>query len=349
MNSNHQMSLTEVSNMYIKTFGSSWDYYEDINHSLVDISLEKVDLFIKMINKYRNEIIYDDPLTVLKKYELLRNGKITNAAYIAFAKNKPLITTIELGHFSDEISIKDSISLQKDLFTEVKLVMDFIIKHINKRYVFTGEIQREEIWDYPLSAIREIIVNMIIHRDYMDHGDSCVKIYNNRIEFFNPGHFPDSITEEDLKNNKYVSDCRNKQLARLFRDTGDMEKYGTGIRRVCEKFKKHNLVSPTFRNFQHGVKVIVYNKKPPNKTNKLSNKSKNKPLNIKKLPNKTKDKIIFFLKQDNNLTRNELSDKINVSSNTIKQHLSELQEQGYLKREGSRKTGRWIVIKKQEK
>jgi len=285
-NSNHQMSLSEVSNMYMKTFNSSWDYYEDPNHSLDDISMAKVDGFIKMINNFRKSTIQDDPLIVLKKYELIRNDKITNAAYLLFAKNEILATCIEIGKFIDQITIKDSITLSSDLFSEIENVMDFIIKHINKRYEFTGEIQRKEIWDYPLTALREIIVNMIIHRDYTHHGDSSIKIFDDKIEFFNPGYFPDHITKIKLINNDYTSDCRNKLIAKLFKDTGNMEKYGSGIGRVCKQFVEHGLKEPIFENFQHGVRVIVKLEKLPNKEEKLPNKKENYPIKEEKLPNK---------------------------------------------------------------
>jgi len=66
-------------------------------------------------------------------------------------------------------------------------VFEFVKKHLNKGYIITGNPQREERWEYPLDAIREIVINMIVHRDYRSSSDSIIKIFNNRIEFFNPG------------------------------------------------------------------------------------------------------------------------------------------------------------------
>ena len=61
-------------------------------------------------------------------------------------------------------------------------------------YIISGNVQREERFDYPLEAIREIVTNMIVHRDYRDSGDSIIKIFDDRIEFFNPGKLYDDIT-----------------------------------------------------------------------------------------------------------------------------------------------------------
>ncbi len=287
-------------------------------------------------------------------------------------------TCIEIGRFSnDKITIKDALTLRNDIFNQVEDLMSFILKHINKRYEFTGVIQREEIWDYPLEALREIIVNMVVHRNYMHHGASSVKIYDDKIEFFNPGHFPDEITPEKLLTNDYTSDCRNKQIATMFKDSHDMEKYGTGIYRVSKKFNEYDLVAPIWKNFQHGMKVTVIfepfnikelrehhekvtyklendpikDKKVSNKLEKVTHKPEIYPIGNKKVtykagkvPHKSKDKILYLLKENSFLQRKNLMEELSLSLSGIKKHLRELQEQGRLKREGSRKTGKWVVI-----
>lgn len=91
LNSNHQMLLSEISDLYLKTFNMSWDYYIDTQHSLDAISLEKINKFIaKRLQGNNNE----DPLHLLQKYELMREGRITNAAYLLFVKDFSPITGI---------------------------------------------------------------------------------------------------------------------------------------------------------------------------------------------------------------------------------------------------------------
>ena len=77
-------------------------------------------------------------------------------------------------------------------------------------YYFKGKAQREERWEYPLEAIREIIINMIVHRDYMAPGDSIIKIFDESIEFFNPGRLAGGLTAEQLTSGNYISAVRNK-------------------------------------------------------------------------------------------------------------------------------------------
>ncbi|MCA1795684.1 MAG: hypothetical protein LC660_17770 [Desulfobacteraceae bacterium] len=78
----------------------------------------------------------------------------------------------------------------------------------------------------------EIIINMIVHRDYMAPGDSIIKIFDESIEFFNPGRLAGGLTAEQLTSGNYISAVRNKQIALIFKEAGLIEKYGSGIKRA---------------------------------------------------------------------------------------------------------------------
>ena len=110
----------------MKTINLSWDFAQDPNHSINDISLEKVNQFIATSNRYRDYPIDDDPLTVLKKFELLQKNSISFGCFLLFCKQPSMISTIDAGCFDSETIIKDSITIQNDLFSEVKTCMDFV-------------------------------------------------------------------------------------------------------------------------------------------------------------------------------------------------------------------------------
>ena len=260
-NANHQLSVSEVVNLHLKTFNTSWDFHVDEHHSEKDISFDKVQGFIDHVNTNREVPVMDDPLTVLQKFELLRESKITYACFLLFMSGESSLSTIELGRFQTPTIIKDGATLKADLFSEVEDVMDFIKKHINKAYIITGRPQREERWDYPLDAIREIVINAIIHRDYRSTQDSVVKVFDDRIEIFNPGGLPEGITIEKLLKGEYISIARNKKIAEVFKAAGLIEKYGSGIKRILNAFNSYNLPAPEFKEMSGGFMVTAYNKK----------------------------------------------------------------------------------------
>ena len=324
-NSNHKMNISEIADAHLKTYNNSWDYYEDNSHALSEISLDKVNYFITLANK-NNLFIEDDPLTVLRKYELIKKDKITNGCYLLFAEQDSMISDIEIGRFSDATSIKDSVSIRSDLFSEVETVIEFIKKHLSKAYIISGDLQRYEKWDYPLDAIREIVINMVVHRDYMKPSGSIIKIFDNKIEFFNPGALTAGLTIAKLIKGEYVSSIRNKQIASIFKDAGLIEKYGSGIQRIIESFNKYNLPEPEFEEIQHGFKVTIH--KTPHKTPHKKTLS---------------DRIIELLEENPAITQKEAAAILDIGFFTMREYFSKLKKAGKIKRIGSRKGGYWRV------
>ncbi|NCC70763.1 AAA family ATPase, partial [bacterium] len=216
-NSNHLMDLAEIANEHLKTVNLSWDFATDPVHGIEDISLDKVNIFIEKLNTLRDFPIDDDPLIVLKKFELLRQGAVSFGCYLLFNKDELITTTIDAGRFDSEIIIKDNKTIRGDLFSEIEECILFIRKHISKVFIIKDRPEREEVWEYPPEAIREIVINMIVHRDYRASGDSTLKIYDDRIEFFNPGSLSEGVKLEDILSGKTASNPRNKQIASVFK------------------------------------------------------------------------------------------------------------------------------------
>jgi len=323
-NANHRMTTRDISDLHLRSYQTSWDYYVDPRHGLDDISLKKVNKFIELSNTVRSNPITDTPITVLKKFELIKGTSITNACYLLFAAKDALLATIELGRFSGETMIQDGTTIRADLFGEVDAVLLFIRKHLNKSYIITGDKQRQERWDYPLDALREIVINMIVHRDYMDSNDSVIKIFSDRIEFFNPGCLAEGLSIKQLLHGNYISAIRNKQIASIFKEAGIIEKYGSGIKRIMEAFRLYNMPEPLFEEIQNGFRVTIF-KTTQKTTQKIS----------------TRERIHEALKLNPKITRDELAVMLGRSANTIKEHLSRLKSEDRVERIGSDRDGYW--------
>jgi ATP-dependent DNA helicase RecG len=328
VNANHLLSTSEVVNLHLQTFNTSWDYHVDNQHSIDDISLDKVQATIDVMNQNGNRIV-DDPFTFLMKNELVREGNITHAAFLMFTKADTVLTTIELGRFQTDIIIKDSDRTKADILTQIELIIDFVKKHINKEIIITGEAHNTQKWQYPMEAIREIVMNMIVHRDYRSSSDSIVKIFDNKIEFYNPGRLPENITVEDLLANSYKSTPRNKLIADVCKSMGLIEKYGSGIRRIVGYFNSENLPMPKFCNISDGFMVTVFSGNSNNVTDNVTDRTV---------------LIIEIIKENNKITTNEIAEKLKVTKRTILRDIEILKKQGKLKRVGNEKTGYWELV-----
>ena len=335
-NSNHVMSMEEIANEYLKTKNSSWDYYVDERQSFNDISLEKVERFITKIERHFGKKFYDTPMQILQKYGLIVNDKITYGAYLLFSKDFNILSGVQAGRFKTSTDIIDSISLNTDLFTEIDELMIFLRKHFMVEYIITGNPQRKERYDYPLDAIREIVLNMIVHRDYRDSSDSIIKIFDDRIEFFNPGGLYDGLTIEKLLKNRYISKTRNKLIALMFKECGLIEKYGSGIDRIKRLCKEHHLPELKFEEIQKGFRVTIYKETAQETTQETAQETAQET---------TRDKIISLIKNNPKITKKEIMKILNKADGTIKEHLSNLKKDGIIERIGSTKSGYWKVNK----
>ena len=223
-NSNHLMTSDEISDYRLQTQNTSWDYVLDEHGEIDALDLDKVSESIKRINERGYHIRENAPVDFLEKCELVRNGKVAFAAEMLFSKSWHINPTIEMGFFQDAITIKDGLRSNGDLVSQESEVFEFVKKHINCAVVISGKLENDLVWDYPLDALREIILNMIVHRDYRSPSDSVIKIFSDRIEFFNPGKCLGISSLENLISGKYTSKLRNKAIANHSYMLGEIEK-----------------------------------------------------------------------------------------------------------------------------
>ena len=367
--SNHVLGIDEITNEHLKTINSSWDFYVDPNHSLDDLSAEKIARFADKIRQSESigQIGLSD-VDLLNKLEFLRGGRVTFGAYLLFAKTYCAISDVQAGRFKGDTVIIDSISFDTDLFQEVEGLIAFIKKHLMVKYIITGEPQRTERFDYPLDAIREIVVNMVVHRDYRDSSASVVKIFDNRIEFYNPGKLYGGITVQDLLSGKYTSKSRNKLIAKAFKEAEIIERYGSGIMRVRKICKEYGVKEPEFTEIADGFQVILYNERVDVGVNgenvgvngenvgvneeNVGVNDENVGVNGKNvgvnnmdaiLLDELLEKIFVLLKNDAAITYKQMAKKLNINEKTVERSIKRLKELGFVERVGSDKSGSWKI------
>ena len=349
-NANHMMLIDEIANEHLKTINTSWDYYIDPNHTPESISSDKVNRFIQKIKHRTQSEIPVTPLEFLSKMEMLREGKLTFGGYLLFVSAYCPISDVQIGRFKSDITIIDSLSLNTDLFTEVEEIISFIKKHLMVEYIITGEPQRTERFDYPLDAIREIVINMVVHRDYRDSSGSMIKIFDDRIEFFNPGNLYGGITIESLLTGNYSSKTRNKLIAKAFKEVGLIERYGSGIKRIIDICSNYKLKQPVFEEVFNGFRVVLFKEKTdvPKDGKDTLKDTLNDTVNdtVKLAISKNQKTILELITARNNITAEELADIVGINLRNIKLNISKLKAKGMIQRIGPDKSGHWQVLDK---
>ena len=151
---------------------------------------------------------------------------------------------------------------------------------------------------------------------------SVIKIFDNRIEFFNPGDLYDGLTVKELLSNNYESKTRNKLIALMFKECGLIEKYGSGISRIKKLCREHGIVEPKFEEIQKGFRVTMYKEKLNGGVNELLN----------------------FIGKNPNQRAKQISKNLNIPLRTVERYIKQLKDEGKIEFRGSPKTGGYVVL-----
>ena len=235
--------------------------------SLEDIDKAKVKWFLKKAKRERNfDIDPEIPIKqALEKLELVKNGKLTNAAILLFGKNPQrffLQAETRCARFKGTKPIKPFIDMKVfggNIIDQVNAAEDFVLRHISMAaWVESGKIERQEKREYPPDSIREAIVNAICHRDYETFSNVQVRIFDNRIEIWGCGLLPKPLTIEDLKKG-HRSILRNPLIGKCFFLIKFIEQWGTGTNDMIDMCLKWGLPEPLFK-YIAGSLVVIFRK-----------------------------------------------------------------------------------------
>ena len=117
---------------------------------------------------------------------------------------------------------------------------------------------RKDMYELPISAVREAIANAVLHRSYLDRSCIQVSIYDDRMEVSSPGMLYGGLDLETAKTGK--STCRNEAIAEAFHYMRIAEAWGTGIPRIINRCNEYGLPAPVFEEFGDGFKVVLFRK-----------------------------------------------------------------------------------------
>ena len=220
--------------------------------------------------------------------------------------------------------------------------MKYIVSQIKFAFEIKGvPTQRTEIPEYPLDALRELVLNAVIHRDYMSPTDIQIKIFDNYISFFNPGRLHSELSIDDLKTDSYSAYARNKLIAEAFYLTGDIEKYGSDFLRIREAISLYPTMKIDFKEIGDGFMVTVGYTEQKTSTN-ITEKGTEK--GTEKISD-NQQAILMHIKQNQYITVLELSVLIKIHERKVKENLSKLKSKGLIERIGPAKGGYWKVLK----
>ena len=218
--------VEEIRNIALETSKVYWDERICERGDLEDIDKEKVRWFLRRA-KYERRLELDPETPVreaLEKLELLREGKLTNAAILLFGENPQsffIQSETRCARFkgTKPLEFIDMKVFGGNIIDQREDALEFVKEHIKLHAEIKGT-EREEKWEYPIEAIREAITNAICHRNYETASNVQIRIFDDRIEIWGCGLLPEPLTPEDLKR-EHKSILTNKEYRELNSNISD--------------------------------------------------------------------------------------------------------------------------------
>ncbi|MBP5536132.1 MAG: putative DNA binding domain-containing protein [Bacteroidales bacterium] len=342
-----ELSGNSLTDFLLRKTNSSWDMHIVPDATLDDIDADALRFFIgaaveshRLDESARNAT----PKEILRKLGLLdKQGGLTFAALMLFGKDVEYYcpkAAFRIGRFG---------ASQADLFFDDNIVCplilmpDKVIQVLRSRYLvapvkYEG-LRRIEPLEIPEDALREIVCNAIVHRDYRGTFTQ-MRVWNDRIEVWNSGEFPPEITAENLMAS-HESHPRNDLIAKVFYLAGFIESWGRGYEKIRDAFLKEELTVPTFEQVRGGVMATIRRERFVN-INIANDGENGGNLAVIELTEK-QQKIIEIIIQNPTITANQMAVIMAGKKRTIERELSSLRQKGIISREGGARNGRWRV------
>lgn len=324
-----ELTGASLNEFLLKKSGKTWDDVLEPRASFDDIDEKTVSTFLKA-SENAGRLPENEGLALPELFEKLRlteNGHLKRAALILFGKDPGKFypnTFVKIGRFGkDDTDIK----FQETEEGNIVQLLQAVLNQLNHKFLirpieFEG-MHRIEKGEYPVAAIREMLLNALVHRNYMG-APIQIRVYDDKLSIWNEGTLPDGLTLEALKRS-HSSRPRNPIIADVCFRGGYIDAWGRGTIKIIETCKQAVLPEPEMKELDGGFIITLFKDNiTPEQLAKLG-------LNVRQV------KAVLFIKEKGKITNSEYQVLNEVSDRTALRDIEELTEKGILIKEGEKK------------
>lgn len=265
---------------------------------------------------------------------------------LALLLSDQCVHTIKVAVFqgTDQTIFKDRREFTGSLMQQMNEVYDFI-DFRNQTRATIEKLYRVDVRDYPEVAVREALLNLLVHRDYSFSASAFISIYTDRIEFVSIGGLMPGIELEDVMIG--ISVCRNQDLANVFYRLHLIEAYGTGMGKIMKAYEGMQ-EKPMIETTKNAFKIILPNINVKYETENMDVSIKESGVRFtsateKKFSNE-EEKIMGYIKTHGFITKNDALELLEVSSSTTSRIIRKMVKNNLLKQNGKARNTYYTII-----
>lgn len=342
---NQELKGTALDRFLLSKQGRHWDGVPIPDVEVKNLSTDAIDGFRKMARASKRleaAVLREPARGLMEKLHLFDAAHLKRASILLFHADPEVFVTgafVKIGFFRTDTDLVYQDEVHGDLLGQVQKTQDLLLTKYLKAAISYEGIQRVETFPIPEAALREALLNAIVHKNYASGVPIQISVYPDKIMFWNSGELPADWTVKKLKE-KHSSQPYNPDIANTFFRAGMIEAWGRGIERMMEACKAAGSPQPQFRYEQTGLWVQLsfptsYEKRTEGTSAEVSVETSVK----------TSVKILWLLEKNPEMTLAEVARSIGKSQRAIELASSKLVKAGKLRFVGPRKGGHWEVIK----
>jgi len=322
----------------LKKSGKTWDDVVEPSATFVDIAQPSVNKFLQVAGK-SGRMPDVSGLSLPELFEKLRltdNGELKRAAIILFGKDPGRFypnMTVKIGRFGkNDTDLRFQETVEGNLF----YLLQEVPAQLNRKF-FTKPIDFEGLLriekdEYPVAAVREMLLNALIHRNYMG-AMIQIRMYDDKFSIWNEGLLPEGLTVESLKK-QHASRPRNPIIANVCFMGGYIDHWGRGTLKVIEACREANLPEPDMKEQDGGFSITIF------KNKFTEDQLKKSGLNDRQL------KAVLFVKEHGSINNSQYQELVGVAKATASRDLAELTDKwNLLEKQGRTGVGTIYVLK----
>lgn len=321
--SKERMTFEMIDNMYAKR----------VKNTLKEIEAPRQELTFNQLKIYYEEQGLQLNENFLNNLDLLTSeGKYNYNAFLLADENNVSIKVVKYLGTDKMDLVKNQEYGYRCIITATQRVLDRLEAE-NTVYAKIEYKGRKEVEMIDKKALKEAVINAIVHNDYSYGNSPIIELYSDRIEITSAGGLPQELSKTDFF--RGVTAPRNKELIRVFKDVDLIENIGSGILRILKAYDKNCFIF--MDNF---LRVsFKYRENPFEYDPKINQENDQRELS------NIQNKIISLISQNSKITQKEMAKILEVSREKIKYNIAILKDMNVIAREGSNKIGKWKILK----
>ncbi len=342
----------------LKKRGRHWDGVPEPSFQVKDCSAAVLRLFARQAvqnGRMEKSVLKDSREIILENLELREGAYLKRAACLLFSQRAQRLVSgasIKIGFFVTDDDLRYQDEIRGNLFEQVEKTLEVLHSKYLKAYISYQGIQRLETFLFPLAALREALLNAVVHKDYSSGIPIQISVYEHQIVIWNPGQLPQDWTLERLMG-KHPSHPFNPLIANAFFRAGYIESWGRGIEKIDRECREHDIAAPVYDYSMSGL-MLTFKANPQHLVAALGAEGAGRGATgrvgdgvgdgVGENLTENQKRILVLLAHNARRSARELSLEVGISSRKIERNIASLKKAGKLRRVGTTRSGHWKVL-----